>query len=830
MSIEEYIVDYWASKVNDRQPVLTVYDHEKRYHKLLPLAEKKGFKVIDTTEKVLERFIEAREYWRAHILRNNHGERMLVYRHVSIPATDEQKRDEPYFAMSLIGIVFPLGSNDDYVTLCKNFLPGHEDEIDKLFKEGHTDFVYINSLLGGNSYPILEQLTGGKSMIEMTTGFLMLRHASENDWQDEWRKFCEQYYPNLNTSDADLKTMQNRLWQYLLFSEFVHDLPPKTRLPEKLKSIPIAPKDEKRIRTIDDVCNKLRSDMDFRDDYIEHAEKIAKDLRLEDAFAKTTDLGNIVTFAFENIVEYAHYIQLVNAGSYDEATQLLDKNRTRIWYNANDRVKMFWDLAGELNTLIHYAIVDGLGDHSSLDAMIAHYAKSGYNIDQSFRHFMALEQKVDFVSPYIKDLKQLATSAYKDITQKMVIEYQSVFASGIRKVAIDKNNEAFNKYILPELKGGKRVAMVMADAFRYEMGMELVEMLREYNDYKEECKPSVAQLPTYTLNGMAALLPDASDKLELKVMDGKLMPVIDGKTIAVPADRIAFIKSSIKYKVQDILLSEFESEMVDKDTKLLVLRDLIIDEMGEHGGIQSLDSMASALRRYSKSIMLCRTAGLDEVVIFADHGFMIQPDAPVSESIDKPKGNEIVLSLRRCMAGNLDNAANTLAFTPDQLGIRSDVPRFVFAHNFCTFSKGNKYFHEGLSLEENIVPIVKVELTKQQEAKPYTLSISYKNGDTIHILQPKLVFKVDFPTDLFGDELHLHISITDENGKQVGHAIDSGYYDESAEILNIPTSTEVFNQFIKLDEGLTGKITVTVTDAATEATVTTAQFETDLQF
>lgn len=830
MTIQEFIVDYWSSKVSDSQPMLTVYDPEKRYKELLPLAEKKGFKVIDTTEKKLERFLEAREYWRRHILRNNKGERMLIYRTVEIPKGPEQKMDEPYYAMSLIGVEFPMGSIDNYETLCHRYMPNHKDDIDKLFNDGHTGFVYINSLESGNNYPVLEKLTGGKSMIEMTTGFLMLRHAGEDNWQEEWKNFCEQYYPNLNTSDTDLKTMQNRLWQYLLFSEFVHDLPAKTRLPENLKSIPIAPKDENRIHTISDVCNKLRSDMDFRDDYVEYAEKIAKDLGLEDAFAKATDLGNIVTFAFENIVEYARYIQLINDGCYDEATQMLDKNRKGVWYTANSRVKMFWVLAKELDNLVHYAIVDGLGDHSSLDAMIEHYAKSGFNVDQAFRHFMTYEQKVDFVSPYIKELKQIAISMYKDITLKMVIEYQSVFAKGIKHVSIDKNNEAFNRYVLKDLKDGKRVAMIMADAFRYEMGMQLAGQLRQNQDYKVECRPSMAQLPTYTPNGMAALLSDADKKLELKTIDGKLTPVMDGKAIAVPADRIAYISSSVLYKVQDILLSEFEAEKVEKNTKLLVLRDTSIDEMGEHGDIQSLDSMAASLRRYSKAVMLCQAAGIDSVYIFADHGFMIQPDAPVSESIEKPKGSDIVLNLRRCVAGNLDSAANTLSFTPEELGIRADAPRFVFAHNFCTFSKGHKYFHEGLSLEENIVPIVEVTLGKQQEAKQYTLNITYKKGDKIRILRPKLVFNVDFPNELFGDDLHLHIKVTDKDGKQVGHAVDSPFYDESSEILNIPKGTKAFNQYIELEEGIVGTITVTVTDAATDQTVTTADFETDLQF
>ena len=362
------------------------------------------------------------------------------------------------------------------------------------------------------------------------------------------------------------------------------------------------------------------------------------------------------------------------------------------------------------------------------------------------------------------------------------------------------------------------------------MGVQLSDQLKQNNDYQVECKPSLAQLPTYTPNGMAALLPDADTQLALKTIDGKLEPVIDSKKISLPAERIAYIQSSVSYKVQDMLLSELEAEKVDKDTRLLVIRDTIIDNLGEHGSIQGLDSMNSTLRKYSKAVMLCRAAGIDEVLIFADHGFMIQPDAPVSETIDKPKGNEIVLNLRRCMAGNLDSAANTLAFSPEQLGIRSDAPQFVFAHNFCTFSKGHNYFHEGLSLEENIVPIVSVQLAKQQESKPYQLTISYKNGDTIRILHPKLSFTVNFPNELFGDDLHLHVTIKDKNGNNVGSVLGSSYYDEATEVLNIPAGTTSFNQNIELEEGISGEVTVTVTDAATEVMVATQQIKTDLQF
>ena len=128
------------------------------------------------------------------------------------------------------------------------------------------------------------------------------------------------------------------------------------------------------------------------------------------------------------------------------------------------------------------------------------------------------------------------------------------------------------------------------------------------------------------------------------------------------------------------------------------------------------------------------------------------------------------------------------------------------------------------------MPIVSVQLAKQQESKPYQLTISYKNGDTIRILHPKLSFTVNFPNELFGDDLHLHVTIKDKNGNNVGSVLGSSYYDEATEVLNIPAGTTSFNQNIELEEGISGEVTVTVTDAATEVMVATQQIKTDLQF
>ena len=82
MDIQGYIIDHWLERMDAEHPVLAVYDPEGRYAELLPLAEEKGVKVIDTTQNFLHARLAASRYWRENLSLNGQ-ERMIVH---GIPA------------------------------------------------------------------------------------------------------------------------------------------------------------------------------------------------------------------------------------------------------------------------------------------------------------------------------------------------------------------------------------------------------------------------------------------------------------------------------------------------------------------------------------------------------------------------------------------------------------------------------------------------------------------------------------------------------------------------------------------------------------------------
>lgn len=81
------------------------------------------------------------------------------------------------------------------------------------------------------------------------------------------------------------------------------------------------------MESINNLCQSIRNRTDLRDDYVEQAQAITSRLHLDSLFAEAIDLGKIVTFAFENKVEFNIYLDHLYKGEYAEATLLVNKTK-----------------------------------------------------------------------------------------------------------------------------------------------------------------------------------------------------------------------------------------------------------------------------------------------------------------------------------------------------------------------------------------------------------------------------------------------------------------------------------------------------------------------
>ena len=318
--------------------------------------------------------------------------------------------------------------------------------------------------------------------------------------------------------------------------------------------------------------------------------------------------------------------------------------------------------------------------------------------------------------------------------------------------------------------------------------------------------------------------------ISLDTQAGKLQPLIGFDVVSTPEDRIDYLKKTIGVELQDVRLEDFEPTAVNDETRLLVVRSQGIDTAGENDKLNGLSSMEREMIRLARLIDDCKRLKFDTIVLVADHGFMLQPSFHVGDQINKPVGSDVILDESRMLAGNLNESPNTLSFTPAQLGKDISVMKLVYAKDFTVFKRGEVYYHEGLSLQENVVPIITIKLQDEKKQQAFSVLLSYKkqNNGTVYTRRAVVDINTTF-SDLFADDVLIRLMVTGDDGKVIGKP-EGKFYNDVTELLCIPSGASEIRQPISIDDDYYGHtITLTALDVETNATLSTLRlnFEND---
>ena len=105
----------------------------------------------------------------------------------------------------------------------------------------------------------------------------------------------------------------------------------------------------------------------------------------------------------------------------------------------------------------------------------------------------------------------------------------------------------------PFLRKDNKVCVIISDAMRYEIGDELLSLIRQEDRYRAELEPVLSMLPSYTQLGMAALLPNK----ELEIADNETSGVlVDGQSSQGTANRTKILQAALEGKGQALKAEE----------------------------------------------------------------------------------------------------------------------------------------------------------------------------------------------------------------------------------------------------------------------------------
>ncbi len=830
MTLAEFIRGELGKRLN-KAGCLVVYDAEKRYRdQCLALASGK-VRVVDASDSSIESreaaLMALREVWQS----GTRLEGVLIYVPAVRPITPEQKQVDPFALYAECGAVFPQDDGDEYLSLCLRARPDHATEIRRLFANspGGPSFAVIDAIGSGVSWPQLRATLRVESGREILTALLVPSDAQvtalkeQEGWFAEARDFLRATLGlSLKTRGKTWSALADELWRYLLFSEFVFDLP--VALPEALQGVPHAPSEARPI--VEDVCDRLRSDTKSSSTYIERAEEIEDDLALRDFCRGIEDLGERDTFPFEERTFLKNAIRGLVTGDTDATRCMLTRQSGSVWLGKGES-RVQWDLirAG-------LSLVESCGDFErqlpnqarSQAELIDFYLVSLREVDRLQREFEQAAGDIHDEHDLMSEVIGKARASYRRLAEKVQgIFVKHIETAGWPPVGRLANVEVFDRLVAEGLKeSGRRMAYLMVDALRYELGVVLEKLLAE--DGPVELKAACAQLPTITMVGMASLLPGASSSLILSQEKEALVPMLAGVPVSNVTQRMNVLTKCYGDRFLEMPLKDFArgKQQIAETVDLLVLRSTEIDSQLESNPESTLRLIPDTLKLIRAAVNKLRERGFHEAVIVTDHGFFLNAQAEAGDVCVKPQGSWPVNAHDRIMLGSGQTDGHSLVVNAEKVGIRGDFARVAMPRSMAPYRAGHLYFHGGASLAEAVVPVLiaRLETTARNRQGRFEVKVEYKRGAK-KITTRLPVIEVELITDeLFWQDLSQEVLVEarDSKGKVVGVPRPGGDVNPATLIVILRPQQRI-RIALRMDDEFRGRFSVKVLNPTTLALV-----------
>ena len=802
MNIEQYITD---QVLNRRlgQRVLVVYDEAQRYGAICSSMSTESVSVVDASESS----IESRELASEKLAEfGKGGNKLLIYVPSAAPLTDEDKQKDPFSIYGACGEVFPNGDGDSYLSLCLKAKPDHQTEVRKAFEQDpNPSFAVINGIGGGLQWPALRALLQVESSPEIVSALMVPddKQKAELDGSEAWVAEAKQLFDQvlgltLTTRGKKWKSISEELWRFVLFSEFVFDLPGE--LPGSLENVPKANSAAKPI--IENLCDGLRQDLRKQEDYIQYAEQVERDLNLEQVCQSVDDLGARDTFPFEERTFLQVAIKAIEGKDLQGLNDILLQRKASIWSNRGENGTQ-WDLVAAAKSLIECCndLLRELPDHSgSQAALLDYYLASLREGDRLQREFEQAVTDYWDAQGLLAPVIDKARKGYRKLAEKVQILFtKQLVDTGWPPQGRLYNADVFDEVVAPKLQtSGQRVAYLMVDALRFELGLELEKQLKD--EFEITLKPAYACLPSITLVGMASLLPGAGKELSIKKGDSGMVPMLGDAPVGTVPQRMGVFEKRFGSRFAEMRADDFieNNHKFDKSVELAVLRSVEIDTQFENTPKTAPSVILRELKNLRVAISMLQNQGFNQVVIATDHGFFMNRQATEGDVCPKPAGDWYLTHDRIALgSGNADQ--HHFVMPANQAGIKGDYSQLAGPSSMAAYSRGKLYFHGGASLQECVVPVMEVRLKGKAKATQQTVvTLSYKK-DAKAITSRRPIVELSVTSDDLFAQTEILLEAHNEAGDVIGEAKIGG-------VVNAATRT------VSLQPGDSQKVTIIMDD------------------
>lgn len=401
-------------------------------------------------------------------------------------------------------------------------------------------------------------------------------------------------------------------------------------------------------------------------------------------------------------------------------------------YEALDYATQFMSILEESNLTME-SLADG----------VQRYSNQWYKLDQLYRKFM-FHIRTSGQASLMAALNEQIENLYCNKYLLTVNDGWQPFVDGAKAwdaSPVPLQRDFFTRWIKPLLDKGKKAHVLISDAFRYEIGDELIRLINQEDRYEAGLEHALSMLPSFTQLGMAALLPNK----ELALADNDTGTVlVNGQPSAGITNRIKILDQAIPKRATAIKAEELMSLPKEDSRALIRDHDVVyifhnrIDATGdkresEDRVFEAVDETLNDMVRIIKKLY---GDGVSNLFITSDHGFIYQ-NRPIEESdfasVD-PSGDQVLYRDRRFVLGKgLKDAQSLKKFESSELGLVGDmevqIPKSI--NRLRLKGSGSRFVHGGASLQEVVIPIVKISKKRQSDTSKVEVAILKGASSTI---------------------------------------------------------------------------------------------------
>lgn len=434
-----------------------------------------------------------------------------------------------------------------------------------------------------------------------------------------------------------------------------------------------------------------------------------------------------------------------------------------------------------------YAILESYTSFrfNSAEEYIKEYTTELHKVDYNYRKAVIAFDKV---RDHLEEFEAIALPVFSKLNNKydrFLIEYNSEWQKLLEEKDFNFHNidcnKQFNFYQDNLGEVDYKMAVIISDAFRYELGYELYNDLLADSKNNLTIQPCLASIPSYTNLGMSNLLPNKGITVDKGEQD--LVFKINGKTTN-SQNRQAILQDNVP---ESVTIDYAEIIKFDRDTgrqffiknKLVYIYHDWMDAIGdkkrtEHETFEETSKVVDQIKRLIKKI---HGWNILHVLVTADHGFLFNYNElkeSDKETLPKTKGyskdnSRFVIGEK--FEGKQDGYVFDMKNTTNcETDLKIAIPRAINRYR----RQGNiglQFVHGGASIQEVITPVIKYYKQKKETTETVTVR-RIDNTNKITTGNIKVALLQNEPVSNELKSLDIVMGLFNDNGELVSNEVE----------------------------------------------------------